>query len=416
MSSRRHFLRSSGVALASLGMAPELFARRAGAPTGKIARAKTYTLHGEPLASSFSSMMEPIALEEEYPWGITMERTADNVVQNKAPFSGKWCGYNLGNNFCNYGKGLTRDGEHALYFMGCMNPQGSPLGWAICLDGVWHSVGGSLPLRYDDGDKYPFPTVYTDPSPTRGRYICSTSYDERGRRWIWQCRSTDDSVALVAQMRARGSPLRCGKATGPYIMFGAASPTTRETFNVWGGFFDFCDFDAELKHPDVGELTFKGLAVKDREYHRGLGPAPASPCVGVGGYSYTAFTVQEEDFDLAIYECLDPWTGDVWCRQGRINLVSRGLSFVFDDYTYSDKGGLTPTEFKIKGKYARGVVEITGVATEGLKRYSVRKVEGIPSTSFLWPFARCEGRITIGREAIKVSTIGLAELTRMQVA
>lgn len=365
---------------------------------------RQFVHHGVKLSRSNSWMTDIPTLEDEYPFGITLERKGD-IVDAKPPFKGV-CGIELGNGLFIYGIGKTDDKRHTLIFMGGIK---IPVrgGMSVWLDGKWYRPGYSLPFRYDEGEKYPAPMIYTDPS---GPFILSTTYHYPEPKWTYQVRSRDGRHSLVIDMRTRGIPFWLGKPTGPYVVFGIGHPDAPDTYNVWGGFIWFGSFVAELKMPEVGELTFKGWGVKDREYHRYAGPNPRR---GHHPASYTAIAISQGDgeFDLIAYESIHPLTGKVWCRSGRLNFPKQGLNFTFDDYEYRDDGTVNPKSYSIKGKFERGEVDLKGEVE--FWRGNVRERVGWRG-SFIWPYIRWRGTITLDGRVIKVDALGLAELSRLQ--
>ena len=285
------------VLILALGTTRKLALSEAG-DESKVAQSeeRQYLHQGVKLTRSNSWMTDIPTLEEEYPFGITLERKGD-IVDAKPPFKG-FCGIQLGNGLFIYGIGKTEDEKHTLIFMGGIK---IPVrgGMSVCLDGKWYRPGYALPFHYEEGRKYPAPTIYTDPS---GPFIISTTYHYPEPKWTYQVRSRDGRHSLVIDMKTRGVPFWLGKPKGPYVVFGIGHPMAPETYNVWGGFIWFGSFTARLRTPQHKELLFKGWGVKDREYHRYAGPNRRR---GHHPASYTAIAVSQGDgkFDLIIY-CL----------------------------------------------------------------------------------------------------------------
>ncbi len=373
---------------------------------GKISQGKVkeWTHSGVRLTKSNSWMRDIPTLEDEYPFGITLERKGD-IVEPKPPFKGE-CGIALGNGLFIYGIGKTNDGKHTLIFMGGIKIPGDG-GMAVCVDGKWYGIPFIRRFYYDDGKKYPAPTIYTDPS---GPFILSTTYHYPKPRWTYQVCSRDRRHSLVIDMRTRGIPFWLGKPTGPYVVFGIGHPDAPDTYNVWGGFIWFGSFTAKLKMPEVGELTFKGWGVKDREYHRWAGPNPRR---GHHPASYTAIAISQNDgeFDLIIYESFHPLTKEVWTHSGRLNFPKRGLNFAFDDYEYRDDGTVSPKSYWLKGKFEGGEVDLKG-QIEFTREHVWER--GSWRGSFVWPYIRWKGTIMVNGEKIEVDTLGLAELSRLE--
>jgi len=115
--------------------------------------------------------------------------------------------------------------------------------------------------------------------------------------------------------------------------------------------------------------------------------------------------------DIIIYESFDPWTGEEWARTGRIRLIEEDAIYSFDDFKFTDNGGLTPTKYKIEGKFNGGSLEISGKI---INRWWERKVvEKIP-VSFNQPFIEWEGKMIVDGKTMNLSAPGVAEFTRMQ--
>jgi len=396
-------------ALASAAALPAVLGRDAapGQVTDPTKRPQNvFVVGGVQLARSNSWITDVPTLQDEYPFGITLERKR-NIVDAKPPFKGV-CGISLGNGMFIYGIGKTAGEKHTLIFMGGIK---IPVrgGMHVCVDDKWVRPDYKLPFHYDGGKKYPAPTIYTDPS---GSFVLSTTYHYPEPRWTYQVLGKDGRHSLVIEMRTRGVPFWLGKATGPYTAFGIGHPEAPKTLNVWGGFIWFGSFTAKLKTPQHGELVFKGWGVKDREYHRAAGPNPRR---GHHPASYTAVAISQGDgeFDLIIYDSFHPLTGENWSHHGRLNFPKQNLNFRFDDYEYRDDGTVNPKEYSIKGRYERGEVSLTGKVE--FWRGHVAKRRGWQS-SFIWPYIHWQGTIRLDRKEIKVDTLGLAELSRLKKA
>ena len=357
---------------------------------------------GERLSLSNSHITDTATLEDEFPWGITMKRAGDDLLADIPPW--------YSNNFCNYGVGSSADGKHQIYFCGCFNLTGAKI-HKVGIDGFWYEFRGFGPAHYDDGSKYGSPTIYADAIGPDAIYTLSRSYHYPERRWSWRLQSEKGKISLSISLTPISKTFWFGKPRGPYIMHGLPSPKRKRTFDVWGGFIDFCAFTGKLKAPLTGEIEIKGISGMDREWHKRIGEDPMKPPPFHTVLYYNAFSLTNEEIVMLIYESINPWTGEVWCRQGRIDFPSKDLICIFDDFQYSDDGGLAPNKFKVRGEHERGSVDLTGVATE--RWGELRNVDGIPVV-FNQPFIEWSGKITVDGEEIEVSALGAAELTRMK--
>lgn len=358
---------------------------------------------GERLLWSTSSILDVPTLDDEYPWGITMEKAEDNLLRNIHPWHS--------NNFCNYGIGATKDKEHKILFCGCFNLTGAKI-HKVAIDGRWFELRGSGPARYDEGiGHFTHPTIYADAVGNGIVYTIARTYHYPERKWIWRIQNQDGSIILNVELNARGQAFWFGKPSGPYIMHGLASPLRRRTFDVWGGFLDFCDFVAELKAPTIGVLSFRGFAGVDREWHKRIGENPDATPPYHAVLCYNAFALINEEIDMIIYESFDPWTGEEWARTGRIRLIEEDAIYPFDNFKFTDNGGLTPTEYKIEGKFKGGSLDVSGRIIN--RWWERRVVERIP-VSFNQPFIEWKGKIVVDGRAINISALGVAEFTRMK--
>jgi len=258
-------------ALASATALPTVLGRAGG--SGQLMDAtkrpqKVFAVDGVQLARSNSWITEVPTLQDGHPLGITLERKGD-IVDAKPPFKGVW-GISLGKGLLIYGIGKTADQKHTLIFMGGIK---IPVrgGMSVWLDGKWLRPGYGLPFHYNDGKKYPAPTICTGPS---GSFALSTTYHYHQPRWTYEVSGKDGRHSVVIEVRTPGAPFWVGKATGPYTAFGIGDPEAPKTLNVCGRFMLFGSFTAKLKMPQHGELLFKGWGVKDREYHHAAGPNP----------------------------------------------------------------------------------------------------------------------------------------------
>jgi hypothetical protein len=384
-----------------------------------VARKKGYVIYtGEYLSLSNTSITDVPTLHDWLPWGITMEKTVDGRVRNVPPFTE--------NNFCFYASGATEDGKHTISSSGCFAPQGGKI-WKISIDEKWYMVSSALPVRYDDGDKYPHPTVYTDPA---GPFVMAISYNQPERRWVFQFHNQDNTFSYQADLAVRGVTNWVGKPEGPFMMMSIGSPKKRNVFEVWGGFVQFSAYTGTLKHPEFGELMVKGLGWSDREYHK-IVPASRAGAKRTGNcppINYWALSIMQDDVDIATYYCTEPWTGEVRAQAGRINFQNKGVGCEIEEFTTTDNGGVNASEFRIKGKHERGTLDIVGRVKERVGFHSKEfletgqwgptpakcLVDGM-QVAFWQVFVDWEGEVTLDGERIKVSAErSPSEVTKMQ--
>ncbi len=373
---------------------------------------------GEYIALNNATITDMPTLRDWLPWGLTIEKTPDNQLRNVPPFTE--------NNFCFYASGTSEDGKHTISSSGCFAPQGGKV-WKISIDGKWYMVKGTPPVRYDDGTQYGYPTVYTDPD---GPFLVALSFNEPEQKWVFQCYNKEGTFSCRAELTGEGVPFWAGKPEGPYTMMSIWSPKQRDIFEVWGAFVEMCTYTATVKTPEFGEIRVRGLGWSDREYHKRVPgyelkskPRPKSAPI-----NYWAISIMQDDADIGVFYCTEPWTGEVRAEAGRVYFPKTGIHCAMEEYTLTDNGGVNPTEFRIKGKHERGTVDVVGTMRERVgfnSKEFLEKGEWGPTptkcladgmqVAFWQVFVDWDGEVTIDGESVKVrAKRNPSEITKMQ--
>ncbi len=359
-----------------------------------------------PLTKSNSWIRDIPTAHDFVPLGIVHEETKDHILKNLPdPHWGLQC-------FIYVGEGKTKDGKHTLIFQERV-PIVGDMQHRIFLDGQWYLLPATKAPMYFDNEKrhFPYPTVYT-----LGETRTYLSYDEQGRRWISRVEVPGNGIVLEIEGKARGIPFWMGKPEGPYIIHGVSWDT--EDIDIWGGFWDVGTFEANLTMPNES-YTFYGNFLFDRAYHRSYYHAGGGSSIS----DFTCMYIHNDDFDLMFSHALNPSpieTPVSFQHQARINFPNRGEYFTFDNFEYSDDGGLQPSEFHISGVYEAGEVNLTG------KAYGYWPPSGWEVGKGAWwdkdgkhtwgrAFIEWKGTITLNGETMNIdNALSIGEFTRFE--
>ncbi len=326
--------------------------------------------------------------------------------------------------------GWTEDRQHMLFYQGRLPFTGEG-GFRprICVDGQYvltvPRFGGGMYYDPDGTPGRPYPTVYVG---GEGGYVETISYDVEGQRWFHTIEpppgSAPDALRLELIGQALGVPFWMGPMEGPYIVHGAYSNV--EDVDIWGGFWVSGTFRANLTLPGQGTLTFEGHFLFDRATHRvcyGPSAAQAGPIRGSTGavLAFSCIVVFHEEFYIMISHSDNPSPAHFprFQHQGRINIVSRGLSSTFNDFTLISTGNpLQPSGFRLYGPFEGGYVDLTGEAVAYWPPSGWHVNKGTwwdPEGRFTWGRAliRWTGTVRLGDEVVQVSgAMGVGEFTR----
>ena len=358
-----------------------------------------------PLTESNSRIRDIPTVHDFIPIGTVHMETKDHILKNLP--DRKW-GLQC---FIFAGEGETEDGKHKLIVQARVPIEGG-MRHRIYLDSQWYLLPATkAPMYFDDEKRiFPYPTVYT-----LGETPTSLSYDEQGRRWILKIENPEHGIVLEIEGKARGIPFWMGKPEGPYIIHGVS--WSRRDVDTWGGFWDLGTFEANLTIPG-GSATFYGNFLFDRAYHRSY----YWPGGGSSIADFSCMHLHNEEFDLAFSHAINPSpikTPVSFQHQARLNFPDRGEDFTFDNFEYSDNGGLQPSEFHISGTYEAGEVDLIGVA------YNFWPENWGLGTGAWWDkngkhtwgraFIEWNGTITLHGETINIDdALGVGEFTRFE--
>jgi len=357
-----------------------------------------------PLTESNSNIRDIPTVHDFVPIGVVHMETENHILKNLP--DRKW-GLQC---FIFVGEGKTSDGEHTLRFQGRAPIEGS-MQHRIYLDGRWYLLPETrAPMYFDDEKRiFSYPTVYT-----LGETFTSISYDEEGRRWIFKIENPKHGIILEIEGKARGIPFWMGKPEGPYIIHGAC--LNKRDVDTWGGFWDLGTFEANLTIPG-NNYTFYGNFLFDRAYHRTY-YLPGGAALA----DFSCMHIYNNDFDLALSHSINPspiHTPVSFQHQARLNFPGRREDFTFDNFEFSDSGGLQPDKFYLTGTYEGGEVNLTGIVYEFWpKNWRV-------GTGAWWDkngkhtwgraFMKWTGTITLHGETINIDdALGVGEFTRFE--
>ena len=284
------------------------------------------------------------------------------------------------------------------------------------VDDKSYSVRLKAPLYYDgEGRLYPHPTIYT----TSGEHTASISYNEAEREYTFVIKpgaETERGIHLEVHATARSIPFWIGKLEGPHVIHAVYSHV--KDIDIWGAYWDVGKFKGKLSLPDERTFDFGGMFLFDKAAHRAFysrhrpGHVLAFSCV---------FLQQGDDLDMMIAHSDNPSPVEFpkFQHQGRINFPSRGKDFSFDDFQYTDNGGLQPTEYYLTGKYEGGEVNLKGRPV-GFSPEKWKVNVGTwwdPNARFTWgrAFISWTGAITLDGETIEMNdTVSAGEFTRVE--
>jgi len=341
------------------------------------------------------------------PIGIVHMETQNHILKNLPdPRWGLQC-------FIFVGEGKTKDGEHELIFQGRVPIEGS-MRHRIYLDGQWYLLPATKAPMYFDNEKrmFSYPTVYT-----LGDTFTAISYDEQGRKWIFQIEVPSKDISIEIIGKARGIPFWMGKAEGPYIIHGVTCK--KPDIDIWGGFWDVgtCVINLTTSNKNY---TFYGNFLFDRAYHRAYYTHTARNRGGLA--NFTCMHIHNEDFDLMFSHSINPSplkTPVPFQHQARLNFPSRGESFPLEDFEFSDNGSLQPNKFYFTGIYEGGEVNLSGTVYEFWpeKWGIVKGTWWDPDGKHTWgrAFIKWNGTITLHGNIIEINdALGVGEFTRFE--
>lgn len=361
------------------------------------------------VTESNSWMRDPITVHDFVPLGVVIKERPDHSLVLPGP---KW----RASNWVVFGKGTTPDGEHTITIHSSINIGGGTVRIIFDDQRIFHGLKG---LYYDAQGKYfPYPTVHTNPNAD---YVNAIAYDEATRTWYYRLldtRTSPSTVILDVVGKARSVPLWIGKPEGPYVIHGVYPNT--QGVDCWGGYLDFGNMTATFTDPETNETyNFSGTVFNDREYHRACIGTP-----GGGPLSFTGLSLHKtegEVIDLLVLQAVNPLPEELKERYqfppfehfGRINFVTRGEDYTFDNYKYSDDGGLQPSKYYLVGEFEGGTVNLTGEAFDFWGSGGSETWHQVTGTwwdsdgKYTWgrSFIRWSGTITLHGETIKIEEV-----------
>ncbi len=266
-----------------------------------------------------------------------------------------------------------------------------------------------------EGRQYEYPTVYvTKPN------FCSLSYDPDGRRYIIHTRLRRGRVEATVDIeaQARGIPFWLGKlARGPYVVHGAYP--RRKDIDIWGAYWDVGRCRATLKIAGREPIVVQGPFLFDRAVHR-VYRSPDTRGLGGAPLAFSCMYITGDDFDLMIAHSDNPSPEDFgvpFQHEGRLNFPQLNESYQFDDFTLIDSGGLQPKEFRIRGRFEAGEVDLVGRPYDYFppRWHPGRGTWWDPNGRFVWgrAFSRFNGTIILHGKKIEVRDAwSIGEFTR----
>ena len=325
--------------------------------------------------------------------------------------------------------GWTEDGKHTLMYQGRLpfTSEGS-FRPRICIDGNYLTnvpvFGGGMYYSPNGILGCPYPTVYVRGS--RG-YIETLSYDVENQRWIHIIKHEVDERKPKLEFvgKALGLPFWMGPMEGPYIVHGAYSKV--KDIDIWGGFWVSGTFKANITLSGGQRLSFRGFFLFDRAIHRIYYGASASKAGTIRGptggvLAFSCMVIFHNDFIIMISHSDNPTPADFpkFQHQGRINFISVGESYIFNNFTLTDLGPnpLQPSGFHLQGTFEGGYVDLMG------KVYAYWPPKGWGVIKGTWwdlegrhcwgrAFVKWNGTIKLGDKVINVTNaVGIGEFTR----
>lgn len=371
------------------------------------------TLPSWPITQESNSWIRDIPTVHDFmPLGVTYVEDEDHMLNY--PDDPEWshsC-------FIPFLISKTADDQHTLISHGAIPFTGQLTdSIAVMLDDREYNFPFRPPENrmYYDGEQriYPFPTVYNSGE----KYSVSLSYNEPEREWIYTAKASKEEIALEVHGRTRSVPFWLGKPEGPYTVLGVYR--TRRSVDFWGGFWDVGRGEAKLTMPDVGTYAFRGLFAVDRAVHRAR--YGGAPLIGAPWWEMSCFGLSEDDLDIMVSRSKNPVPDRIKLKfqhQGRINFPTKGEDFTFNNFEFTDNGGLQPSEYRLTGKYEGGRVDLRGEPFRFYPKKWLRwhgawwnkKAECTWGRSFI----KWKGTITLHGETIEVDALGFGEFTRTQ--
>lgn len=323
--------------------------------------------------------------------------------------------------------GWTKDKKHELLYQGRLpfTTEGK-FRPRICIDGQYLKnvpiFGGGLYYSPNGISGYPYPTIYVRGSK---EFLETLSYDVENQRLIHVICDSKGKKFLEFIGQALGIPFWIGSMEGPYIVHGAYSKI--KDIDIWGGFWISGTFKANLTIPGRKTLSFKGFFLFDRAIHRVYYCTSAyqtgSVCGPTGSVlAFSCMGIFHPDFIIMISHSDNPTPADFpkFQHQGRINFISTGKSYVFNDFTLVSLGSnpLQPTGFHLYGSFENGYIDLWGNVTSYWppKGWSIVKGTWWNSNGlYCWgrAFTKWVGVIKIGDKVINITdAVGIGEFTR----
>ena len=373
-----------------------------------------------PLTTSNSWITDVPTVFDFVPLGVEFIETTGSQLLWNGP---KWrlsC-------FIAAGIGITPTGDTILFQLRIPHPTRGSL--KDCFPdmfyyrGSWRKFYRNCSPCYfvERSSRFSYPTYYVYGTYSSGdSCIQSMSYDTTTRRWIYRVHPLHghgDTVEII--MRPRGVTYWMGKPRGPYIIHGAIF--NRPEFDIWGGFWELCEVVGKIVILGSGTWNFVGNCIWDRAYHLVYYSDTAAGHAGAP-LAFTCGYVFDDSFQLAFAHADNPspLTPPVtFQHQGRLYLPSRGLSLRFDRFTFSDNGGLQPTQFYIDNDSDSVIVHLTG---DPILFYP--RVWGI-GNNIWWDstaqrtwgrvFLHWHGQVIVGTDTMNIeNAFGVIEATRYQ--
>jgi len=399
-----------------------------------LEKAEKIPLPSFDVVRSNSWMTDEVTIHDFVPFGVAIERLPDNRIV--LPRHQGW----TASNFVVFG--MCFNENNTLIFHCSVNIGGGFLRLVFNGKRMFERIEG--PSYYDDGGKFfPYPTVYTNPEED---YVIAIAYDERTRTWyhkVVYTKTSPPKEILYVEGRGRLTPLWVGKPGGPFVVHGIAGIKAGQLcLDTWGGYLDFEELTRCTYHDLTAEKTYNfstGFTFMDREYHRNLpiGPIRVEGGKVVDGVEFDAMSfhkLEGEQIEFIFILAKNPLLEELkskfsfpeFERIGRINFVSRGESYRFDEYEFSTDGKLQPDFYYLVGNFTDetgnvvGRVNLTARAFAfwgkgGAEDWHRHKVWWDTDGIAAWgrSFVKWEGTITIGNQTIVVEEVpGFGEFYR----
>ncbi len=399
-----------------------------------LEKAEKLSLPSFQVAKSNSQITDVITLYDFVPFGVVLEKLPDNRII--LPSGEGW----TASNFVIFG--MCIDGNNTLIFHSSVNIGGGFLRLVFNDQRIFERIEG--PSYYDESGKYfPYPTVHTNPNRD---YVIAIAYDEKSRTWYHKIVYTGTSPPkeiLYVEGRGRLAPLWIGKPEGPFVVHGVAGIKAGQLcLDTWGGYLDFEELIRCSYHDLETGKTYnfsKGFTFMDREYHRNLpiGPIRIEDGKIVDGVEFDAMSfhkIEGEEIEFIFILAKNPLPDKLkekfdfpeFERIGRINFVSRGESYRFDDYEFRTDGKLQPDLYYLVGNFTDvegnvvGTVNLTAKSFSfwgwgGTEEWRRHRVWWDPEGVAAWgrSFVKWYGTIKIEDQTIEViDALGFGEFHR----